>query len=213
MLHILNMIKFPTKKSYMKESFYKEYVEKLNFTLSSLDYKTISLISDLLKKMIINKKKIFVCGNGGSGSVANHLLCDFNKGIKLSSKKKLMQKIISLTNSLELITAIGNDLGFENIFSFQLENYANKGDCIILFSCSGTSKNIKKVIKSANDLGIIIILITGFNNKKLKNVSIHLDLNCKNYGITEDIFSSLMHMISQEIRFNSISNKKKEIIL
>ena len=124
-----------------------------------------------------------------------------------------MPKIISLTNSLELITAIGNDLGFENIFSFQLENYANKGDCIILFSCSGTSKNIKKVIKSANDLGIIIILITGFNNKKLKNISIHLDLNCKNYGITEDIFSSLMHMISQEIRFNSISNKKKEIIL
>ena len=60
MLHILNMIKFPTKKSYIKDSFYKEYVEKLNFTLSSLDYKTISLISDLLKKTIIKKKK-YIC--------------------------------------------------------------------------------------------------------------------------------------------------------
>ena len=60
MLHILDMIKFPTKKSYIKDSFYKEYVEKLNFTLSSLDYKSVSLISDLLKKMIIKKKK-YIC--------------------------------------------------------------------------------------------------------------------------------------------------------
>ena len=207
------MIKFPTKKFYIKDSFYEEYVEKLNLTLNSMDFVTVSLISDVLKKIIIKKKNIFVCGNGGSGSVANHFLCDFNKGIKLSSKKKLMPKIISLSNTLELITAIGNDLGFDNIFSFQLENYANKGDCIILFSCSGTSKNIKKAIETANNLGITIILITGFYNKKLKNIDIHLDLNCKNYGITEDIFSSLMHMISQKIRFDSISNKKKEIVL
>ena len=207
------MIKFPTKKFYAKDNFYKEYVEKLNFTLSSMNFKTISLISDVLKEIIIKKKNIFVCGNGGSGSVANHFLCDFNKGIKLSSKKKLMPKIISLSSTLEMITAIGNDLGFDNIFSFQLENYANKGDCIILFSCSGTSKNIKKAIKTATTLGIKIILVTGFNNKKLKNINIHLDLNCKNYGITEDIFSSLMHMISQKIRFDSISNKKKEIVL
>ena len=207
------MIKFPTKKSYPEALFYKEYVDKLYKTLNEMNYKKILLITKTLKKAMINKNNIFVCGNGGSGSVANHFLCDFNKGIKISSHKKLTPKIISLSTSLELITAIGNDLGFENIFSSQLENYATRNDCIILFSCSGTSKNIQKALKISKNIGLKVIFITGFNNKKFQSVDIHLDLNCKNYGITEDIFSSLMHMISQKIRFDSILSKKKEIIL
>ena len=104
------MIKFPTKKNYQKGSFYSEYINKLNSCLNGMNLKTITLISDVLKKKILEKKNIFVCGNGGSASVANHFLCDFNKGIKLSSKKKLTPKIISLSNSVELITAIGNDI-------------------------------------------------------------------------------------------------------
>ena len=82
MLHIVNMIKFPTKKSYPEALFYKEYVDKLYKTLNEINYKKILLITKTLKKAMINKNNIFVCGNGGSGSVANHFLCDFNKGIK-----------------------------------------------------------------------------------------------------------------------------------
>tara|TARA_Y100000294_G_scaffold163017_1_gene168482 strand:- start:1799 stop:2425 length:627 start_codon:yes stop_codon:yes gene_type:complete len=200
---------FPTKKNYKNNEFYKEYIEKLNLSLTGMNLKTITSITKVLKNKIIQKKKIFVCGNGGSASVANHFLCDFNKGIKISSKNKLVPKIISLTNSLELITAIGNDIGFEKIFSFQLENFATSSDCIILFSCSGTSKNIQDALKIAKKIGLTVILITGFNNKKFKNANLHLDLNCKNYGITEDIFSSLMHMISQKIRFESINKNDR----
>ena len=208
------MIKFPTKKNYQKDSFYSEYINKLNICLNGMNLKTITLISDVLKKKILEKKNIFVCGNGGSASVANHFLCDFNKGIKLSSKKKLTPKIISLSNSVELITAIGNDIGYEKIFSSQLENYASKSDCIMFFSCSGTSKNILDTIKLAKKIGLTIILITGFNKKKFNRIKLHLDLNCKNYGITEDIFSSLMHMISQKIRFDSLGKKvRKNAIL
>jgi D-sedoheptulose 7-phosphate isomerase len=203
------MIIFPTKKNYSKSNFYREYIEKLNACLIGMNLKTIISITDVLKEKIVKKKNIFVCGNGGSASVSNHFLCDFNKGIKLSSNKKILPKVISLSNSLELITAIGNDIGFEKIFSSQLENYATSSDCIILFSCSGTSKNIKDTIKVAKKIGLTIILITGFNNKKSEKVKLHLDLNCKNYGITEDIFSSLMHMISQQIRFESMSKKER----
>tara|TARA_B110000483_G_scaffold199480_1_gene239226 strand:- start:1480 stop:2103 length:624 start_codon:yes stop_codon:yes gene_type:complete len=207
------MIIFPTKKKYTKKKFFNEYIEKLNTCLVDIDLQIVTSISNVLRNKIIKKKNIFVCGNGGSASIANHFLCDFNKGIKLSSNKRFTPKVISLSNSLELITAVGNDIGFEKIYSSQLENYAINSDCIILFSCSGASKNILSAIKVAKNIGLTIILITGFNNKKFNDADIHLDLNCKNYGITEDIFSSLMHMISQQIRFDSIKNKKKQIVL
>ena len=84
----------------------------------------------------------------------------------------------------------------------------------MFFSCSGTSKNILDTIKLAKKIGLTIILITGFNKKKFNRIKLHLDLNCKNYGIAEDIFSSLMHMISQKIRFNSLGKKvRKNAIL
>ena len=84
----------------------------------------------------------------------------------------------------------------------------------MLFSCSGNSKNILETLKILNKLNLTTILVTGFSKKIFKNVKIHLNLNCKNYVICEDIFSSLMHMISQKIQYESVENKnKKNIVL
>ena len=99
--------------------FFKNYIENLNQCYSRLDINKIENITELVFKKIKSKNNIFVCGNGGSASISNHFLCDFNKGIKFSSKKKLLPKIISLSNSIELITAISNDISFEKIFSYQ----------------------------------------------------------------------------------------------
>ena len=104
----------------------------------------LSSITNLIKKKIKDKKKIFVCGNGGSASISNHFLCDFNKGIKKTSKLKLTPKVISLSNSIETILATANDHHFNYVFD-QLENLANKDDLVITFSCSGSSKNITEV--------------------------------------------------------------------
>jgi phosphoheptose isomerase len=193
-----------------RKKFFSEYINDANYALNSLSIKKIDSIYKILKKTILNKKQIFVAGNGGSASVANHFLCDFNKGIKKSSNNKLIPKVISLSNSIETITAISNDLKFEDIFSFQIENYARAGDCLVVLSSSGTSKNILRVIKKALKLKIKIIFITGFLKKKIKSKNItHLNINCENYGVTEDIFSSIMHMTSQFIRYNF---NKKEIL-
>ena len=183
-----------------KERFFFPHYRKLFIqTLNNVDIKLLEKVSKTIEKKIINKKNIFVAGNGGSASVANHFLCDFNKGIKLSSKKKIIPKIISLSNSIELITAISNDIKYDDIFSFQMENYAQKNDLLIAISCSGTSKNILKVISLAKKKGLSVILFNGFG-KKNKNVDFNINLNCKNYGITEDIFSFFMHCISQFVR-------------
>jgi len=201
------MITFPKKNQKINfNEFLTNYNLSIIDTLKNMDKKKLNNICDILEQAIIKKKKIFIIGNGGAGSVANHFLCDFNKGIKLSSKKRFYPKVISLVNSVETITAIGNDINFDSIFTSQIENYAEKGDILFAMSCSGTSKNIINTIKWCNKKKLPVIFITGFLEKKLALVfKEHLNLNVKNYGISEDVFSLIMHSISQFIRFKNIS--------
>ena len=94
------------------------YINNLKIGIEKLNLLKLKKIEDIIFKKIKEDKKIFVCGNGGSASIANHFLCDFNKGIKLSSKNKLKPKIVSLSNNIESILAIANDISFNKIFSF-----------------------------------------------------------------------------------------------
>ena len=193
-------------KNNNQKKFFQNYFQSVKNTLDEIDINKIIKICNYVEKTIKLKKKIFVAGNGGSASVSNHFLCDFNKGIKISSKKKIIPKVYSLTNSIELITAISNDINYDKIFEFQLENHAEKGDLFFAMSCSGTSKNIKKAISFAVKKKMNIIFITGFCSEKINpKVTFHYDLNCKNYGISEDMFSSFMHLISQWIRFKYLN--------
>ena len=190
------------KKYNSSKDFFIDYNNKLSNVLKNEHFIELEKITKFLEKNIKLKKKIFVCGNGGSASISNHFLCDFNKGIKNSSKKKLIPKVFSLTTSIELITAISNDMDYNQIFTQQLENYSEKGDILVNISCSGTSKNIINVTKYAIKNSLNIISFIGFgDNKFIKNSSdYYINLKTKNYGITEDIFQAIMHMISQYIR-------------
>ncbi len=191
-----------------KLSFYHQYFKNLTKTVKKLDLRKIDNITSIIVEAIKNNNNIFIAGNGGSASVANHMLCDFNKGIKLSSKKKLIPKFISLSSPLEIITAISNDINFNKIFSFQIENYLKKDDVIILLSVSGTSPNIIDVLKFLQNKKCKIIFLTGFRKSSLKEkVDIYMNLKCKNYGISEDIFCTILHVISQKIRAKFESSK------
>jgi D-sedoheptulose 7-phosphate isomerase len=192
----------------------KSYKLSLIKALQNIDIKVVGEIETLIHKKITQGRQIFTCGNGGAASVSNHFLCDFNKGIKLSSENKLKPKVISLSNDIENILAISNDLKFDKIFSFQLDNYCKPGDLLITFSCSGTSSNIINVIKYAKSKKLQTISFTGFASKKIRKITdLNIDANIKNYGVAEDIFQSLMHMISQSIRLKFVLKKNKKIIL
>ena len=136
-----------------------------------------------------------------------------NKGIKLSSENKLKPKIISLSNNIEMILALSNDISFNKIFSFQLDNYYWKGDIVIFLSCSGSSPNIIETLEYCKKKKIFAISFTGFAKKKdQKKSKINLNLDIKNYGVVEDFFQVIMHMISQSIRLQFIKNKTKVIL-
>jgi D-sedoheptulose 7-phosphate isomerase len=105
-----------------------------------------------------------------------------------------------LSSNLPLISAVANDIGYEDTIVFQLCRLAKQGDIVILISSSGNSPNILKAAKWAVDYGVLVIGMTGFSGGKLKELSdISLHVPIKNYGVVEDCHQSLMHIIAQFI--------------
>ena len=138
-------------------------------------------------------------GNGGSAAISNHYVVDFLKFFR--EKTNYNPKIVSLSNNIETITAISNDIDYKYIFSYQAENLCNKNDLIIIISSSGNSKNIIELVKFAKKRKITTIGFSGFKGgylKKNSDISVHVNIN--NYGITEDIFQIYMHIIMQFLR-------------
>ena len=149
----------------------------------------IKKLIDRLEKTKKNKKRLFLMGNGGSASLASHLICDLGKfrGIKSTA----------LTDSISLITAYSNDESYDVIFEKQIELLAEKGDVVIGISGSGNSENIIRGINAANKIGCTTIGLTAFGGGKLKNVvdeCIIIDTN--NMQHAEDLHTLLGHMIA-----------------
>ena len=194
--------------------YYKNYINNLSEVFACLDFAKLNKIEKIVYSKILTNKKIFVCGNGGSASVANHFLCDFNKGVKISSNNKLKPKIISLSSNMESILAIANDISFDKIFTHQLENYYSKGDIVITLSCSGNSDNILDILNFCKKKKIFTISFTGFATDQIqKKSNINFNVNIKNYGMSEDFFQIIMHMLSQSIRIRFLSKKNIKVIL
>ena len=106
------------------KNFFTSYVSDILSVVKEYDHKKLDKIYSEIEKVILRKKKIFVCGNGGSAATANHFICDYLKLIKTNTNLK--PKIISLSNNIETITAISNDIDYSEIFVHQVESYMKK---------------------------------------------------------------------------------------
>ena len=105
-----------------------------------------------------------------------------------------------MSTNIELITAIANDISYDEIFKYQAESYCKKGDLLIIISSSGNSKNVTKLIQFAKKRGLKTIGFCGFKGGFVKkNSSISLHVNINNYGLSEDAHHILMHSIMQYI--------------
>lgn len=192
--------------------FFNSYTETLQKKLKEISIRNLYLAVNTIEKTIKKKNFIYVCGNGGSAAIANHYVCDFFK--QLSKYTNLNAKIRSLNSESNLISAISNDISFDQIFKLQAERYIKKNDILILISSSGNSKNIVEVLKYCKKKKIKTIGFTNFKGGYLKkncDISIHTNIN--NYGIGEDINHILMHMMMQFISVNNLNTKSKKIIL
>ena len=186
-------------------TFFKKYTNNLNNSITNINIKNLDLASKLMLDVIKKGKTIYVCGNGGSAAIANHYVCDFLKYFR--QRSKFSPKIISLSNSIETITAIANDMDYKDIFKYQLESLYEKGDILLIISSSGNSSNVKEVLKFANKKRIKTIGFSGFKGGYLnKNSNISVNVKAMNYGISEDSHHILMHILLQYL----IENAKKK---
>lgn len=179
-----------------KEKFINGYVTKLKNLLDSTDISAISRIIDLLEKTQDSRGAVYVLGNGGSSATASHMANDLNVGLKRRGIRKF--NVISLADNSPVITAISNDIGYENIFYMQLEDVLKPEDLIIAISCSGNSPNITKAVKYAKEIGSQIVGCTGFDGgelKQLSDVCFHVDTPKGEYGLVEDMHMILDHII------------------
>lgn len=111
-----------------------------------------------VSKAINNGNKVLLCGNGGSASDAQHIAAEF-VGRFVNNRRALAS--IALTTDTSILTAVGNDYGYDEVFSRQVEGLGKTGDVLIAISTSGNSSNIIKAVASAKQLGIQTVSLTG----------------------------------------------------
>ncbi len=128
----------------------------------------IAQISSLVIAAFRNGHKLFLFGNGGSASDAEHIATELSGRFKL---ERPSLPALSLTANTSTLTAIANDYGFEMLFSRQLEGLATKGDVVFGISTSGNSPNVINGLKFANSIGATTIAMTGKSGGKLKEMA------------------------------------------
>lgn len=173
------------------------YMDLLVSAMDQVDKQSLELAAHELFTARALNSRIFVAGNGGSAAISEHLMCDFKKGCHHDGNTLQVQ---TLTGNLGLLTAIGNDIGYDKIFSYQLElSNPLPGELLVLISSSGNSPNIIEAAKVAKNRHMVIIGLSGFTGGELKKLSdISLHVPCHNYGIVEDCHQMMMHVLAQQ---------------
>ena len=185
----------------------KKYFSYLGKVLESIDEDEINKLGDLFESAREGGNTIFVAGNGGSSTTATTMANDIGFDILKKTGIDKAFRVLSLSDNNAVITAIANDVGYENIFINQLKIHYRSGDSIILISASGNSPNILKAAEWVKDKGGAIIGFLGFTGGKLIDfcdVKIHVQSEPGEYGPVEDA-----HLIMNHILAHWFQNKLK----
>jgi len=197
-------VPFPAVPYRTAASFTTTYLDELARAAGTIDPLSLDRATEILLSAYTGGRLVFSCGNGGSAAVANHLQCDHLKGVR--SGTDLRSRVISLCSNVELLTAIANDIGYDDSFAYQLRAQSNAGDVLVAISSSGRSPNILHALQWARDNGLRTIALTGFGGggaREIAETAIHVD--SENYGIVEDLHQSIMHAMAQYIRHTRMS--------
>lgn len=172
----------------------KEYYEREIAAIKRFNLDELNDAMNAIYNTYQNGGTIYVCGNGGSASTASHMQNDFNKGISEYVDKKF--NFYCLNDNVSTMMAVANDIGYEEIFRFQIRNKITDKDLFIGISGSGNSKNVVNAAEYAKDCGAKVIGITGYTGGKLKEIAdykMHVDE--MDMQIDEDLHMTFDHMM------------------
>jgi len=172
-----------------------QYFEELHRVMVSFPKDGIDQIANTLVGAYNAGKTVFLCGNGGSASLASHFACDLGKGTAYCNGGKRF-RALSLTDNLPTLTAWANDSSYEDVFSEQLRNFVQPGDVALAISCSGNSKNVLNALRVAREVGATTVGISGFQGGEMKSLCrICVVVPSNNMQIIEDLHLAMAHSI------------------
>jgi D-sedoheptulose 7-phosphate isomerase len=176
-----------------------KYLSTLKECLGEIPLDRVEAIVEILDRAYQGNKQVFIMGNGGSASTASHFACDLGMGSICDGGHRF--RVMSLNDNISLMTALSNDLGYDQVFREQLSARVDEGDVVIGITASGNSANVLQAIEYARARGAVTIGLIGFEGGALKDlVQEPITVSCKNYGQVEAVHLVLTHLITQSFR-------------
>ena len=180
---------------------FTSYLNDFAELLRRIDPKEVEAMACTIEQAYRGGRFIFIIGNGGSGAGASHLCEDLGKGTLSDFERQKRMKVLSLTDNVAYIMALGNDLGYESIFVEQLRNLASPGDLLIAISGSGNSPNVLRAVEWANANGMATFGVTGYDGGRLGQIAqASLHVPCSNMGTVEAVHSVVFHYLVDVLR-------------
>lgn len=174
----------------------KDYYAREAKAIEGLDTAEISKAMNAILGCYEREGTIYVFGNGGSSATASHMVCDFNKGTCANLEKRF--RFVCLNDNIPTLMAVANDISFEDVFFYQLENKLKKDDMVLAISGSGNSKNVVKAVEYAKKHGVEVVGMTGYDGGRLDKLSdYHLHVSVDDMQITEDLHMGFDHVMMQ----------------
>ncbi|WP_420461249.1 SIS domain-containing protein [Neolewinella sp.] len=180
------------------------YLRRLAGELSAIDRESLGRWADLIYRAWEQQRFVFILGNGGSGTTASHMAEDLGKGtlrnedLRDEDRKRL--RVLSLTDNTGWITALGNDLAYDQVFVQQLMNYGSAGDVVIAISGSGNSANVLNAVDWANRHGLHTFGLTGYDGGRLRELQQDgLHVAVQDMGMVESIHLCVFHWVLDDV--------------
>lgn len=178
----------------------KTYLDREIEVIKALDLESINTMMNILEEAKLQHKTTYICGNGGSAATASHFVCDFNKGLNDEASQFKFQ---CLSDNTPIMMVISNDIGYDEVFRYQIKGRIVEGDILFGISASGNSINVINAMKHAQSVGAKTIALVGYDGGEMKQVAdycIHVNIN--NMQIAEDV-----HMIMDHLMMHVLSHE------
>jgi D-sedoheptulose 7-phosphate isomerase len=178
-----------------RKTFPSQYLGNLCTVLQSLSLDDLERVLQRLEAAFIERRTVFIVGNGGSAATASHMANDLMLGVAKEGGQGF--RVIALTDNVPVITAIANDHHYADIFSTQLRSLGQAGDVLIAISGSGNSPNVVEAVQVAREIGMTTIGFLGMGGGVLKTLMDAMVVVPSNdYGPIEDVHIVLDHLMT-----------------
>ncbi len=191
------------RSAYSPRELISSHIDSVASAMNELDLEAVQRVVQIFRDVRDQRGTIYIAGNGGSASTASHWVNDLGKATKRSGRPPI--RVMSLSDNTSWFSALGNDEGYDRVFSGQLENFANPGDLLVCISASGNSPNLIQAVEVACRRKVKTVALLGFDGGALKDLvdeAIVVKSPKGAYELVEDAHSILCHAVTRCLIFD-----------